>query len=483
VARPFRPSALGAFALVGALALPALARADIVFLKDGRELEGTVTEETDTIVKLKVVRGKGTAILELARSDVRFVRKEGPDLAKLEAEAQEALGLGNRADALRILRSLVAEKPDEGRLRRELAFAELLSDDLEHARDDYARATALDPVDLEAWCGLGYTRGHTGDRDGAIDAYRQATRVGPQHGKSWRFLATLLLERNGRGDREESILAAKRALAISAADGEATLLAAEGLARAQGLGSDAERKSARELLEIFLHDNARDAFAPKIARRAAELSYLAGDAARAKATIGIVIAARPPITDEERERLLALDSLYGWIADKRPAPALGLDAGSPGLDVEAAARRLDLALEALPQDGDLLLLRARLLARRGRTADAREAARRAIAVLPAGATKDDAVLLEEALAPRDDATKPEPLTETRARRLVALLPLDWTAHESLGRTLEATGDLAGARDALGRARELAPEAEKKRLGAEESRVEKLRAMREKNKDL
>src|SRR5207248_2005238 len=82
-------------ALVLAVALGAAARADTVLLKDGRELEGTVIEDGPTVVKLRVQRGTGTAVIDLARADVRLVTKKGSDPQKLAADAQEALALGH----------------------------------------------------------------------------------------------------------------------------------------------------------------------------------------------------------------------------------------------------------------------------------------------------------------------------------------------------------------------------------------------------
>jgi hypothetical protein len=135
----------------------------------------------------------------------------------------------------------------------------------------------------------------------------------------------------------------------------------------------------------------------------------------------------------------------------------------------------------VPAEGALLLLRARLLARRGRQAEAFDASASAEAALPAGAAKKDALLLRTFfdVTKKDDST----FTERDARRLVELIPSSFATHEALARSLEAAGSLAEARDGMRIAASLAPESEKKRLTDEADRIEADRVRREKNKDL
>ncbi|MFZ8507320.1 hypothetical protein ACO1M3_14005, partial [Staphylococcus aureus] len=85
----------------------------------------------------------------------------------------------------------------------------------------------------------------------AISAYRSATRSGPQHPEAWRALAELLLERDGRGDRDEAVDAARRALKIAPADGRHALLAADALVRAVGVGARDEQLAGLAILESF----------------------------------------------------------------------------------------------------------------------------------------------------------------------------------------------------------------------------------------
>src|SRR5207248_26998 len=132
-------------------------------------------------VKLRVVRGKQSVVIDLTKAEVKEVVRAGVDPSKLEAEAQQALLAGEKDDAVRILKQLAEQQPGVARLRRDLAFAELMCEDIAHAKEDYARAAALDSFDVEALMGLGYTCTRTADRDGAIDAYRKATAAGPRH--------------------------------------------------------------------------------------------------------------------------------------------------------------------------------------------------------------------------------------------------------------------------------------------------------------
>jgi tetratricopeptide (TPR) repeat protein len=464
------------------LGLLAPARADTVLLKDGREIEGTVVEETPMLVRVRVSRGTGTAVVELQRAEVRLVTKKGADTRKLAKDADEALATGHRDDAIRIMKNLVDANPGDARARRDLAFAELLDEQVERARDDYARAAALDPGDVESFIGLGYASARTGEKEAAIDAYRKATTIAPRHVRPWLALAQLLLERNQRGDREDAVVAGRHALEAAPDSSEAALLEADAMARAQGLGAADDRRAALDLLEKFLGAHARATGAVRVARRAADLAFGAGDPARARAAIVNLIAAGPQVTAEDRERLLALEALYGWFAEGRSEPVLGLDPSSERLDVDAALRRVDLALEAVPAEGALLLSRARLLARKGKAAEALEAAQSADVALPAGgAAKKDALLLRTFLdtSKKDEST----FAEKDARRLVELLPSSFGAHEALARSLEAAGSLAEARDGMRIAASLAPESEKKRLSDEADRIEAARIKREKNKDL
>ena len=464
-----------------ALGLLASARADTVLLRDGREIEGTVVEETPLFVRVRVSRGTGTAVVELQRAEVRRVTKKGADTRKLAKDAEEALTTGHRDDAIRIMKTLVDANPGDARARRDLAFAELLDEQLERARDDYARASALDPGDAESFIGLGYASARTGEKEAAISAYRKATTIAPRHVRPWLALAQLLLERNQRGDREDAVVAARHALDAAPDSSDAALAVADALARAQGLGAADDRRSALELLEKFLAAHGKATGSVRVARRAADLAFGAGDPARARAAITNLIAAGPEVSADDKERLLALEALYGWFAEGRSEPVLGLDPSSERLDVDAALRRVDLALEAVPAEGALLLSRARLLARKGKPAEALEAAQSADAALPAGAAKKDALLLRTFLdaKSKDDSS----FAEKDARRLVELLPSSFGAHEALARSLETAGSLAEARDGMRIAASLAPEPEKKRLSDEADRIEAARLKREKNKDL
>lgn len=475
---------------LGALAGPA--RADVVSLDDGRQLEGTVVEETDKVVRLRVNRGQGTAVIELPRASVVSIQKGGPDPQKLHADATTALGQGDREGALKILRRLVGEQPTDALLRRELAFAELMGEDLAAARDDYSRAVALDGTNVEALMGLGYVSRRLGERDTAISAYRSATRSGPQHPEAWRALAELLLERDGRGDRDEAVDAARRALKVAPADGRNALLAADALGRATGVGAREEHLAALAILEGFARDHSTEALAPRVVERAAALATRLEERERAHAAVAGFVAARPTLDDATRARVLALDALYTWLAASRPAPPLGLDVAADGLDLEAASRRIDVALELAPAEGELLLLRARVEARGGHFLEGSTDAAKARDLLAAGEARDDAGLVstflqrlarDAAAAPGTPAPRPEPLALDVHRRLAALLPFTAAAHEDLARALESAGELESARDAFERARTRAPEADRERLAHEVERVEKLRALRERNKDL
>src|SRR5437763_1296416 len=48
-----------------ALALAGAARADTIHLADGREIEGTLVDEGEKVVKIRVTKGNGTAVLEV----------------------------------------------------------------------------------------------------------------------------------------------------------------------------------------------------------------------------------------------------------------------------------------------------------------------------------------------------------------------------------------------------------------------------------
>jgi arylsulfatase A-like enzyme/Flp pilus assembly protein TadD len=132
---------------------------------------------------------------------------EGLPLLTKFAHAKEALTQGRVADALSLMRELVAKSPQSGPFRTTLGAAEKASGDLAAARRSLAAALEIQPANEFVWTMIGDMEREAGNLAAAEKALREAVRLNPRQGMAWLSLGQLLA-RSGRADEE---LAALRA--------------------------------------------------------------------------------------------------------------------------------------------------------------------------------------------------------------------------------------------------------------------------------
>lgn len=440
------PAAGLALSLALTVAEPARAD-DEVILKDGTSIRGLVMDDQGDVVRIAVLRGADRVVVELPRGLVHWVRRLAEADAQLERDAQEALVRGDLTTAIAILQRLAAARPQDARAQRELGFVLLLHGDPDAAARALERSCALDPIDFEAHLQLAQALDALGRQDDAILRFRQAAHLGPRHVVAWRSLARLLLVRRAAKDLEEARRALGRA-ALEAPDEEAIVLEQveallpgweRGAPEAPGPGDAA---AARALLEQ--HVGRRPA-AVVAGRRLARLLACTGDPSRARDRAQ-AIARATDVAPAERERARAEASLYAWLAAGLAGAAPGgLDAGEAGVDLDWAARGLELLLDDLPWpavEGRLLLARARVALRAERPDEA--GAWLESAAFSAPDVVSDALLLQEVVAsharePKSHALFGPNVSAGKARRAATLAPWLASTHESLARALERDG--------------------------------------------
>jgi len=472
------------------LALPARAWADEVFLKDGTRLEGTVLDPPEAqgpTLRLETTHRGNPIVRELDREQVRWIRRIRGEDAQRSRDAQAALERGEMARAIALLELLAAARPEDPVAHRELGFARLLDNHHAEALAPLQRATTLDPTDFEAQLLLAQLLERLERVDEAIEAYQQAAFTGMRHVVAWRSLARLLMTRGHAGDREQALKVLALAATESPRDEALALDRADILLET---GDEADARRARDVLEELLQ---REPHAPVVTSRLASLEAAAGQHAAARDRLAALLAALRK-DDPQRAWLQAEWALYAWLAaDPRPAAPPGTDVGQEGVHAEPAAALLDMIIELRPDDGPLLLARARIDLQRELPEVARvwlEAA--ALAGPPAVTT--DALLLQEVAASLLRAELPEapPLrtffgpavSRRKAARLVELVPWLAAAHETLARVLERDGAYAEAAQAYqaARARTTDP-AEQARLEAAAQQAQAERERRERNQDM
>lgn len=432
-------------------------------------------------VRVAVRRGSDRVVVDVPREQVRLVRRLPGEHERLALEGEQALLQGDVAAAISAFAPLAAARPDDPRALRELGFALLLAERPAEAEEALARACALDALDLEAHLQRARVLERLGRTDEAIAAWKRAATLGPRHVASWRAAARLLLARARGRDREEAVRCLELALREDPTSEAAALdlvdALAPGLARLPlpGRGLDEGQARARGALEPFV---ARSPGAVRAGLALARLEALAGEPRRARDRVAALVA-RPEVEAGLRARLAAEAALHAWLAAGATTPAPpGLDAGDDAVDAAAAARALGLLLDGGPEDGRLLLARARALMRAGQGADAGPDLERAALAGPPPVTADALLLQEARLARRPLGAGWSP---AKAARLAAVAPWWPEAHEAHARALEREGDPAAGADAWMRAAaRAATPAEKARLEAAAAAAREAAARRRRN---
>ena len=420
------------------LALAAcVASADEVYLRDGGEIMGEIVDDGDPL-KIAVGSGEKREIVEIPRSQVLAVWRLSVDDQRALAHADEALLEGDLDEALRTLRALAARRPDDPRALKELGFALVLANADEEAQRVLSKTAELSPQDFEVQLQLAQVLERRDQRDAAIQAFAKVFELNPVHPIGARSLARLLAERHAKGDlqRAQEVLAHAAKLSPN---NEALALE---LAELQ-LRRDPQAAAARAGLEAFCASNPR---AWQAARRLSALLIQLGEPAAAAQLLAARVDSAPaPV----RELLATEAAWYEWLAGGREAMApRGLDVADVEVDLERAARGLELLLTRAPQDARLALARARVELRAGRDAEGRALVER-LALSGDAHVMRDAVLLQQALGALESDPPAPSLFGPRvslpnARRLAALVGWRWEAQRALAQALERAGDYTAA---------------------------------------
>ena len=154
-------------------------------------------EPGDHYVHVRCPNEEGTAhfISVDAGDNVEIRHKESaptstsPDLlaaaqarVELRQYLQEAIRLrarGNVEEAVRNIREALRLDPENSDLHREMGITFLLAKEWKRARVEMLEAVRHKPDDADAYNGLGYALEKLGDLQGAIEAYRTATKLEP----------------------------------------------------------------------------------------------------------------------------------------------------------------------------------------------------------------------------------------------------------------------------------------------------------------
>lgn len=100
-------------------------------------------------------------------------------LRRLIQEAIQFRARGNVEDAVRNLRDALRLDPENSDLHREMGITFLLAKEWKRARVEMLEAVRHKPDDADAYNGLGYALEKLGDLEGAVEAYRSATKLEP----------------------------------------------------------------------------------------------------------------------------------------------------------------------------------------------------------------------------------------------------------------------------------------------------------------
>jgi tetratricopeptide (TPR) repeat protein len=103
---------------------------------------------------------------------------------------------GQEKKARQTLEAFLKKNPDAGLALFELGRLELSARDWREAKALFTRSIALSPENVRAWIGLGFACEGLGDRQGAIDAYRNAIKLDPDDRAIRRQLIHLHLRAN-----------------------------------------------------------------------------------------------------------------------------------------------------------------------------------------------------------------------------------------------------------------------------------------------
>lgn len=101
---------------------------------------------------------------------------------QLRRHIQDAIRLrarGNVEEAVRNLRDALRLDPENSDLHRELGITFLLAKEWKRARVEMLEAVRHKPDDADAYNGLGYALEKLQDLEGAVEAYRSATKLEP----------------------------------------------------------------------------------------------------------------------------------------------------------------------------------------------------------------------------------------------------------------------------------------------------------------
>jgi tetratricopeptide (TPR) repeat protein len=376
-------------------------------------------EHASTLAPGRADVRRALATFHLASGDVAKAEVEFRALAKSSVAGRLALAQFLNAtrrhdEAARVLSGIPVneETGRPVRIALHLAKAESLIEDaarIGQAQAEVERALKLDPASAKAHLILGRVLVARGDLAAAQQAFAKAIQVAPRMIPAYLELARVLM---GRGEFAPAVRVARAAVAVTPNPDVVIVLA-------QALRASRDVDGAREVMTKAI------AGAPNVARLHAEL----GDV---ELSAGRIPAARASF---ERAAALSEDAglrglIFTDIADRR---------------LDAARRRVDLALQKDPRNVDLIVLSAQVAFAADDSASARVQLDRAVDLEP-GSVERHVTLAKASFASGDADTALREYEWLASRGLLESDP--WTA---IGMIKRARADVAGARAAYEKA--------------------------------
>lgn len=486
--------------------------------------------ELDEVIRTGSLQGIGSALVLRAR-----IRLEIGELDAALKDVDEALSLGLKNSHLltyaRGLRGVILAKsgetegalaacdeavqaaPDSATAHFCRATVHFDAGELQEAMADALRSVQIDPRDDRSWTILGMARHRLGDLEGAIAAFDEAVRVIPNASSA---LANRALTRLAAGDPEAACDDAERARALSPTSADVIANCgriwhhrgetAKAIQRyEEALVLDQHNELACNNLAWLLATNPNALL--RDGRRALQLATTACDQSRWQladmiGTLSAAYAEQGELEDARKLLLRAIELERGGQNARtrgrmltcfergqafRTRPAVGGTAADHVCrtawylherDLDRAVAESEAAMQASPDDSEVLSQRAALLHSMGRNTEAKLCLERAIELDP----QDD--LAQNNLAWLLATTDDEAIRDgnaavsyaTKACRLTAWQYFEWL--DTLAAAFAAAGDFPSAVEWQRRAIELAPASETPPLKTHLELYEAGRAVRQ-----
>jgi tetratricopeptide (TPR) repeat protein len=145
-------------------------------------------------------------------SDLAIGKQSEVDLPleALVARASLSLAINNAAECYRYAQDALRIKPSDGRAWSVLAFAQMLSGQIEAARHSFAKAVHAMPRHIGTWHGLAWAQIQLGDLNAALTSFQSALALDRNFAESYGGIAVVLAMQNKATPAREYIEIADR---------------------------------------------------------------------------------------------------------------------------------------------------------------------------------------------------------------------------------------------------------------------------------